>query len=151
MLEVDRPEDMDAYVGQTLGASEWIAVTQDMIDLFAEATGDHQWIHVDVERARTEMPGGSTIAHGFLTLSLLPRLSATVYRIATRSRGLNYGSNRVRFTSPVPAGARIRTHLVLKASEPVEGGRRLVSEATVEIEGQTRPALVAETISVVYA
>ena len=151
MLEIDRPEDMDAHVGQALGTSEWMAVTQEMINLFADATGDHQWIHVDVERARTEMPGGSTIAHGFLTLSLLPRLSASVYTIRQRSRGLNYGSNRVRFTCPVPAGSRIRAHLVLKASEPVEGGRRLVSEASVEIEGLSRPALVAETITVAYA
>ena len=110
MLDIDRPDDMDAYVGQALGASEWVRVTQDMIDLFADATGDHQWIHVDVARAKTDMPGGCTIAHGFLTLSLLPRLSATVYSIRTRSRGLNYGSNRVRFTSPcqqAPASARI--------------------------------------------
>ncbi len=151
MLQIDRPEGMDAYVGQALGTSDWMVITQSMIDKFADATGDHQWIHVDVARAKAEMPGGTTIAHGFLTLSLLPRLSSGVYTIRQRSRSLNYGSNKVRFTSPVPAGARIRIHLTLKASEPVDSGRRLITEATLEIEGQQRPALVAETISVVYA
>ncbi len=150
MLEVDTPEDMDTYAGKALGTSDWMTVSQAMIDTFAEATGDHQWIHVDVARAKAEMPGGSTIAHGFLTLSLLPRLASTVYIVRHRSRALNYGLNRVRFTSPVPAGSRIRAHVTLKASEPVEGGRRLVSEATVEVDGQDRPALVAETITVVY-
>ena len=150
MLEVDTPADMDAHAGKALGTSDWVTVTQAMIDTFADATGDHQWIHVDLERAKREMPGGSTIAHGFLTLSLLPGLVATVYAIRNKSRTLNYGSNRVRFTSPVPAGSRVRAVLALKASEPVAGGRRLVSEATVEIEGATRPALVAEPIPVVY-
>ena len=150
MLEVETPADMDALVGQELGTSDWVAVTQAMIDKFADATGDHQWIHVDVARAKAEMPGGNTIAHGYLTLSLLPALVAKVYRIRKRSHGLNYGSNKVRFTSPVPAGSRVRVQLRLKASEPVAGGRRLVTEATVEIEGAERPALVAETISVAY-
>ena len=151
MLEVETPADMDAFVGKPLGVSDWTTVTQEMIDRFADATGDHQWIHVDTARAAAEMPGGTTIAHGFLTLSLLPMLSKSVYEVRQRSRGLNYGSNRVRFTSPVPAGARVRAALVLKASEPVEGGRRLVTEATVEIEGADRPALVAELITVTYA
>ncbi len=150
MLEVETPADMDALVGQPLGTSDWLEVTQAMIDKFADATGDHQWIHVDVARAKAEMPGGSTIAHGYLTLSLLPALVAKVYRITRRSHGLNYGSNKVRFTSPVPAGSRVRVQLRLKASEPVTGGRRLVTEATVEIEGAERPALVAETITVAY-
>jgi acyl dehydratase len=150
MLEVEASSDMDALAGQTLGTGEWLEVTQAMINTFADATGDHQWIHVDVERARRDMPGGKTIAHGFLTLSLLPMLTTSVYRIVQRSRGVNYGLNKVRFTSPVPAGSRVRATLRLKASEPVEGGRRLITEATVEIEGKDRPALVAETITVVY-
>ncbi len=150
MLEVETPADMDALVGKPLGTSEWLTVSQDRINRFAEATGDHQWIHVDVARAKAELPGGTTIAHGFLTLSLLPVLGTTVYAIRRRSRGVNYGSNKVRFTNPVPAGSRVRLHLRLKASEPIEGGRRLVSDATVEIEGSERPALVAETIAVVY-
>jgi acyl dehydratase len=150
MLEVGTPAEMDRLVGQTLGTGAWFAVTQDMIDRFAEATGDHQWIHVDRERAAREMPGGRTIAHGYLTLSLLPRLAQDVYRIRDRSRAVNYGSNRVRFTSPVPSGSRIRSTLVLKSSEAVEGGRRLTVEATVEVEGSARPALVAETITLVF-
>jgi acyl dehydratase len=146
MLEIATTADMDAYVGQSLGTSDWLVVTQAMIDLFAEATGDHQWIHVDRARAAREMPGGKTIAHGYLTLSLLPVLAQSISRIVQRSRAVNYGSNKVRFTNPVQAGARIRLHQVLKASEPIAGGRRLIMEATVEIEGEARPALVAETI-----
>jgi len=150
MTEVETPADMDALVGRPLGTSDWLTVTQAMIDAFADATGDHQWIHVDRERAAREMPGGRTIAHGFLTLSLLPQLSHGIYRIRRRSRGINYGSNRVRFINPVPAGSRIRLHMTLKASEPVDGGRRLIAENTVEIEGATRPALLAETIALVF-
>jgi acyl dehydratase len=150
MTEVDKPADMDALVGQKLGTSDWVEVTQAMIDMFADATGDHQWIHVDRERAAREMPGGRTIAHGFLTLSLLPRLGQGIYRIRNRSRTINYGSNKVRFTHPVASGSRVRLHLTLKASEPIEGGRRLFAENTVEIEGEARPALVAETISLAF-
>lgn len=150
MLEVETLSDLKAHVGRPIGPSEWITVDQTMIDTFADATGDHQWIHVDVTRAREEMPGGRTIAHGFLTLSLVPRMAATAWSVRRRSRGLNYGSNKVRFTMPVPEGSRIRLHLVLKAIDPVEGGARLTFENTVEIEGQSRPALVAETLVIVY-
>ena len=150
MLEIDKPADMDHLVGTSLGVGEWLLVDQARIDQFAEATGDHQWIHVDTERAAVAMPGGKTIAHGFLTLSLLPHLARSVAQVKNRSRALNYGLNRVRFTNPVPVGSRIRARQLLKASEPVEGGRRLVFETTVEIEGQDRPALVAETISVMF-
>jgi acyl dehydratase len=122
-----------------------------MIDKFAEATGDHQWIHVDVERAKAEMPGGKTIAHGYLTLSLLPRLAPTLLRVEKRRRGLNYGSNRVRFTAPVPAGARVRLRQKLVKVEPVEdNGVRVTSEMTMEVEGSARPAMVAETLGIVY-
>jgi acyl dehydratase len=150
MLEIERPSDMLDYVGKEMGTSDWFTVDQAIIDKFADATGDHQWIHVDVERAKREMPGGKTIAHGFLTLSLVPRLGATIYRVKNRSRGLNYGSNRVRFTGPVPAGSRIRLHLKIKAVEKVEGGVRVTSESTMEVEGVSRPALVAETIGMVF-
>ena len=151
MMEVESVEALRAHVGQRLGSSEWVVVDQAMIDRFAEATGDHQWIHVDVERAKREMPGGRTIAHGYLTLSLLPRLNANIYTIKSRKRGVNYGSNKVRFTAPVPSGARVRGHLTLKAIEPLGNGcSRLVTEATVEVEGGGRPALVAETLSLVY-
>ena len=144
-------EELKLLTGQEVGVSDWLTITQEMIDRFADATGDHQWIHVDVERAKKELPGGKTIAHGWLTLSLVPRLAATIYRVKSRSRGLNYGSNRVRFTGPVPAGARIRLHLKIKAVEPVEGGVRVTSESTMEVEGAPRPALVAETISMLFA
>jgi acyl dehydratase len=150
MLEVETPADLAAHVGKSLGTGEWLTVTQEMIDTFADATGDHQWIHVDVERAKREMPGGKTIAHGYLTLSLLPLLGTSIWHIRKRSRGVNYGSNRVRFTNPVPAGARVRAHQTLKALEPVEGGQRLIMEVSVEIEGESRPALVAETIVLAF-
>ena len=152
MIELERPVDLAQYVGKEIGVSDWFTVDQAIIDKFAEATGDHQWIHVDVERAKQEMPGGKTIAHGYLTLSLVPRLGQTIYRVKNRSRGLNYGSNRIRFTGQVPAGARIRLRSYkLKNVEPMDGnGFRVTSEATVEIEGQERPALVAEIISIQY-
>jgi acyl dehydratase len=150
MLEVDRPADMKAHEGKSLGTSEWVPVDQAMINAFADATGDHQWIHVDVERAKTEMPNGKTIAHGYLTLSLLPRLSTAIYRIRKTSRGINYGSNKVRFTAPVPAGARVRLHQVLKSVEDIKGGVRMTFESTVELEGGDRPALVAETLALAF-
>jgi acyl dehydratase len=150
MIEFERPADLASHVGKSLGTSEWLLVDQHMIDQFAETTGDHQWIHVDVERAKRELPGGRTIAHGYLTLSLLPKLSSTVYRIRQRSRGVNYGSNRVRFTGTVPSGSRIRLHQTLLALEPIEGGHRLTIESRIEVEGQERPALVAETLSLAY-
>ena len=151
MIEVERPADLTQYIGREIGVSDWFTVDQAIIDKFAEATGDHQWIHVDVERAKREMPGGRTIAHGYLTLSLVPRLAATLYHVKKRSRGLNYGSNRVRFTGQVPAGSRVRLRQKIKAVEPVEGGGiRITSESTMEVEGAAHPALVAETISMQF-
>jgi acyl dehydratase len=151
MLKLETPKDVLAHIGTQLGPSDWLTVTQEMIDKFAEATGDHQWIHVDVERAKREMPGGKTIAHGYLTLSLLPRLAPTLMSVAKRRRGLNYGSNKIRFISPVPAGSRIRLRQTLLKAEPVEdNGIRITSQMTMEVEGSERPAMVAETISVVY-
>ena len=151
MLELERAADLKAYEGQEIGVSDWYVVTQEQIDKFAEATGDHQWIHVDVERAKKEMPGGKTIAHGWLTLSLVPRLASTLYRVKQRSRGINYGANRVRFTGMVPAGSRVRLRLKVKAVEPLgNGGTRITNESTMELEGSDRPVLVAETIGVTY-
>jgi len=150
MLELETPNDVAQHLGRELGPSEWMTVDQPMIDKFADATGDHQWIHVDVERAQREMPGGRTIAHGYLTLSLVPRLAATLMRVKKRSRGLNYGSNKVRFINPVPAGARIRLRQRIANVEPLPDGIRITSQMTVEIEGQDKPALVAEIISVQY-
>ncbi len=150
MLEIETPSGMKAYVGKLLGTSDWVTVDQDRINQFADATGDHQWIHVDVERARTEMPNGKTIAHGFLTLSLLPHLMDSVYKIKKTSRGINYGSNKVRFTSMVPSGSRVRLHQTLKALEEVEGGVRMIFDCSIELEGSTRPALVSETIIMAF-
>jgi len=151
MLELETPLDIKQHVGRELGPSEWMTVDQPMIDQFAKATGDHQWIHVDVERAKKEMPGGKTIAHGYLTLSLVPRMAATLTKVKKRSRGVNYGSNKVRFINPVPAGARIRLRQRIKTVEDIQGGVRVTSEMTVEIEGQDKPALVAELIGQQYA
>jgi acyl dehydratase len=150
-LTVEYPKDLKEHVGKGLGSSEWMTVDQAMIDKFADATGDHQWIHVDVERAKREMSGGKTIAHGYLTLSLVPRMAGTLVTITHRSRGINYGSNKVRFTNTVPAGARIRLRQRIAQVEDVAGnGVRVTSEVTVEIEGQERPALVTEIIGVRY-
>jgi acyl dehydratase len=151
MLEVERAADLKEYEGKEIGVSDWHTMTQEQINKFADATGDYQWIHVDVERCKREMPGGKTIAHGWLTLSLVPRLAATLYRVKQRSRGLNYGANRVRFTGMVPAGSRIRLRLVIKSVEAMkDGGTRITNEGTMELEGRDRPVLVAETIGVSY-
>ncbi len=151
MRVIDTPKDMKNHLGEDFGASEWVTIDQATIDKFAEATGDHQWIHVDVARAKTEMPGGKTIAHGFLTLSLIPRLSAAIWKIEKRSRGLNYGLNKLRFTAPVPVGARVRLRQKLLAADEVKDqGIRLTFENTIEIEGSTQPALIAEGLSIAY-
>src|SRR2546425_9990631 len=142
-LKVEYPKDLLKLVGKELGPSDWMTVDQAMIDRSAEATGDHQWIHVDVERAKREMPGGKTIAHGYLTLSLVPRMAAGLVTVTKRSRGINYGSNKVRFTSPVPAGSRIRLRQRITAVDDIPGnGVRVTSEVSVEVEGQEKPALV---------
>ena len=151
MRVIENFDAMKALVGQEIGVSPWVDVTQERIDKFAEATGDFQWIHVDPERAARELPGGKTIAHGFLTLSLLPKMVYEIYRIDGVAHGLNYGGNRLRFTAPVPAGSRVRARLRVRKAEDVKNdGLRLTSEVTVELEGSDRPACVAETISVVY-
>jgi acyl dehydratase len=146
MLSVERPADLIPFAGKKLGTSEWVVIDQAMIDAFAEATHDRNWFHVDPERAAREMPGGRTIAHGFLTLSLFAHMSSTIYEIRGRRRGVNYGMNRLRFTAPVPAGSRVRLHETLKAAEAIEGGVRLTLDCTVEIEGEQRPAMLAEMI-----
>ena len=152
MLTLETPKDVFSHLGEELGPSEWLTVTQEMIDKFAEATGDHQWIHVDVERAKREMPGGKTIAHGFLTLSLIAGLGHQTHDIRKRSRGINYGSNKVRFTNTVPAGSRVRLKQTIKNVEDVEGnGVRITSEMVIEVEGKDRPALVAEVMGLQYA
>lgn len=136
------------FVGQMLGASGWLTVDQERIDAFAEVTGDHQWIHVDAERAAREAPGGTTIAHGLLTLSLLPAMRAELCLVPDGTgRTLNYGYDRIRFLAPVPPGSRLRTHVVLTAAEAKSGGRLATTRNTVEIEGGDRPALVADALT----
>ena len=137
------------FVGKELGVSDWITIDQQRINDFADCTGDHQWIHVDVERAKRESPFGSTIAHGYLTLSLLPVMQ---YDVGTLPDGvkaaLNYGSDRVRFITPVKVGSRVRDHITLVGAEDKGGGRMLLtSRHTVEIEGEDKPALVADTLT----
>ncbi|MES2281843.1 MAG: MaoC family dehydratase [Pseudomonadota bacterium] len=150
MIELERPADLINWVGKEIGVSEWSVIDQDKISRFAELTGDDHWIHVDTERASREMPDGKTIAHGFYTLSLIPYLVRSVYRIRVRGKGLNYGLNRIRYTSPVPVNSRVRLRQTIKAAEIVEGGVRVTSDCVIEIEGQGRPALVAEFLMLVY-
>ena len=141
-------QTLAGLVGQELGVSEWVHLDQDRIDTFARCSGDDQWIHVDVERASRESPYGSTIAHGYLTLSLLGPAALEVWiRPAAIPTVLNYGIDRVRFIAPVPSGSRVRNRVKLVAMEPKGGGKLLITtENTVEIEGQAKPALVANTL-----
>ncbi len=139
--------DIPKLVGQEV-VSDWLLVDQARIDRFAEATGDHQWIHVDVERAKREI--GGTIAHGFLTLSLVPVLMAASLKVEGVSKGINYGCNKLRFTEPVPAGTRIRLQHKLLSAEPKSGGYLMTRECKIEIEGKTRPALIAELLGMAF-
>jgi acyl dehydratase len=146
--------DLKGRVGKEAKVGEWLTVDQKRINQFADATGDHQWIHVDPERAKKESPFKDSIAHGFLTLSLLPHLSREVQGGGVSfpgvKLGVNYGLNKVRFPSPVKVNSRIRTKSVLKDVTEFEGGIQMVREVTVEIEGQPKPACVAETVSRLY-
>jgi acyl dehydratase len=137
--------ELEALVGQALGHSDWITVDQSRIDRFADATGDHQWIHVDPQRAAAG-PFGTTVAHGFLTLSLLPEMAASAFQITGSRMGVNYGLNRVRFPSPVPSGSKLRGHFKLLSFEPIDGGAQLVMEVTMEREGSAKPVCVAESV-----
>ena len=145
-LEIARLADLPALLGQEIAVSDWLTVTQERINQFAEATGDHQWIHVDVERAKGS-PFKSTIAHGFLTLSLLPLFTQQCIRMPSVRMGVNYGLNKVRFPSPVPAGSRLRGRFTLKEVEPVEGGVQMTLTATIEREGGDKPVCIAESVS----
>ncbi len=140
--------DLESLVGQEVGVSDWHTIDQDRVNKFADATGDHQWIHVDVEKA-TKLMGGP-IAHGFLTLSLLPMLGSEVLRVDGVTRGINYGSDKVRFTNMVPVGSKVRLRQKCLSVEDKAGGKQMKMEATVEIEGKDRPALIAESITVLY-
>ena len=138
--------DLGAMVGREVGVGDWLAVTQDRIDAFAEATGDHQWIHVDAGRARAETPFGTTIAHGFLTLSLITALMRDTVTVEGASMVLNYGLDRVRFVSPVPSGSRVRARITLGSAEDKGDSIQATWSVTVEREGGDRPAVVADWI-----
>lgn len=146
MNQYDRLQDLAALVGSTLGTSDWVLVDQQRIDLFAQATGDHQWIHIDPVRA-AKGPYGGTVAHGFLTLSLLPELGQTALQINDVRMGINYGLNKVRFPAPVKSGTRVRGHFKLLAFDPLPGGAQLTIEVTMEAEGSDKPVCVAEAVS----
>lgn len=137
---------LDTLVGQEVATSDWITITQEQVNLFAEATGDHQWIHVDVERAKAG-PFGAPIAHGFLTLSLIPKFFENAIEIRNTGMGVNYGLNKVRFTAPVPVGSRLRAHLKLLACDPIENaGRQMTWQVTIEREGTDKPVCIAESL-----
>ena len=142
--------DLAALAGQEVGTSDWITITQEQVNLFAQATGDHQWIHVDVERAKAG-PFGAPIAHGFLTLSLLPLFFASTFQITEKGMGVNYGLNKVRFTAPVPVGSRLRARMTLLKAEPIDNnGLQLTWAVAVEREGAAKPVCVAESIARSY-
>jgi acyl dehydratase len=143
-------EGLKAAVGEHLGHSDYVEITQEMVNLFAEATGDHQWIHVDVERAKAG-PFGGPIAHGYLTLSLGPRLLPEILQVTGISMGVNYGANKVRFPSPVPVGSRLRCGAKLLAVDDVAGGAQVAIELTFEILGASKPSCVAEVLFRYYS
>jgi len=139
-------QDLAACVGQEVAVSDWITITQEQVNQFAEATGDHQWIHVDVQKAKAG-PFGGPIAHGFLTLSLLPRLFESSIEVVESRMGVNYGLNRVRFMSPVPVGGRLRGRMKLLSAEPIaDHGLQMTWETSIELEGAPKPACVAESV-----
>ena len=146
MKSFEHLADLQPLVGQELGVSEWISVEQRRIDQFAEATGDHQWIHIDPVRAAAG-PFKTTVAHGFLTLSLLPEMSASAFEVRDTRMGVNYGLNRVRFPAPVPSGSRLRGRFKLLGYEPIEGGAQVTVEVTMECEGSPKPVCVAESVA----
>ncbi len=139
--------DLPALVGQDVATSDWITITQEQVNLFAQATGDHQWIHVDVEKAKVG-PFGAPIAHGFLTLSLIPKFFESAMTINNTRMGVNYGLNKVRFTSPVPVGSRLRAHMKLLECKPIDNdGVQMAWEVKIEREGIDKPVCVAESIA----
>jgi acyl dehydratase len=145
MRTFSKLSELESLVGQHVADSDWIEVTQERIQLFADATNDHQWIHVDVERAKAG-PFGAPIAHGFMTLSLLPEMGASAMEVLDARMGVNYGLNRVRFPAPVPAGSRVRGRFKLLKFEPIEGGAQLTFEVLMEREGSDKPVCVAESV-----
>lgn len=142
--------ELKTLVGQNLGTSDWVPITQEQIQMFADATGDHQWLHTDPQRAKTESPYGQTIAHGFLTLSLCPALSQRIFTVDGVKMGVNYGLNRVRFPNAVKVGSRVRLTAQLTDLKECQGGATITYKQTVEVEGEEKPACVAEMMARLY-
>jgi acyl dehydratase len=138
------------YVGKEIGVSDWLAITQERIDAFAQATNDHQWIHTNPEKARAELPYGNTIAHGFLTLALAPHFMHEIYRIEGIRMAINYGLNSVRFTSPVVTGSLLRMRAQLVQAEDMAGGCKATTRVSFEVEGKNKPVCVADTLTIFY-
>ena len=147
MREIASLDELKGLVGQEVAVSDWIEITQDRINRFADATGDHQWIHLDAERARRESPYGTTIAHGFLTLSLLPMFLEQSLVMRDVKMGVNYGTNKVRFPAPVPVGSRLRARIALLSVDDITGGAQVVWLVTMEREGSDKPVCVVESIT----
>ena len=143
-------DDAKALEGQEVGLSDWIVVDQHRIDQFAEATADYQWIHVDTERAASEMPNGKTIAHGYLTLALIPALTGKFVEVENLARAINFGLNKVRFYTPVPVGAKLRARATVLQARRRAGALLLTSEIRLEVEGERKPACVAETLGMYF-
>jgi acyl dehydratase len=140
-------EELKALTGQEVAVTGWVDINQERVNMFADATGDHQWIHLDVERSRKESPYGGTIAHGFLTLSLLPMLMESAVSMPNCKMGVNYGLNKVRFPAPVPVGSRVRARMTLLEVEDIEGGAQITWKVTIERDGGDKPVCVAESIA----
>lgn len=151
MREIGTLAELKELIGQDVATSDWVEITQQRVQQFADATGDHQWIHLDVERSQRESPYGATIAHGFLTLSLLPALMQSAVHMPDARLSVNYGLNRVRFTAPVPVGSRVRAQMKLLALEEIPGGAQLTWLVTMEREGSDKPVCVAESVTRRYA
>ena len=149
MLTLTGLDEVKSHVGKELGVSDWLEVTQETVDRFAEVTGDDQWIHLDVERAK-QTPFGGTIAHGYFVLSLAPRLCYDMFTFDGFALGLNYGLNRVRFPAPMPVGGKVRMRATLVAVEEIPGGAQITTELTFEREGGDKPVCVAESLARVY-
>ena len=146
MREIATLGEMKTLVGEEVAVSDWIEITQERVNQFAIATNDHQWIHVDVERAGRESPFGGTIAHGFLTLSLVPAMLENALHMVDMKMGLNYGLNKVRFPGPVPVGSRLRARMAIQSIEDIEGGAQVEWGVVIEREGQGKPVCVAEFV-----
>jgi acyl dehydratase len=147
MREIANLAELKTLVGEEIAVTDWVLITQERVQQFADATGDHQWIHLDVERARRESPFGGTIAHGFLTLSLLPMFLESALVMRDVRMGVNYGTNKVRFMAPVPVGSRLRARIVLRSVEDIDGGAQVIWLVTMEREGSDKPVCVVESIT----